>query len=56
MVLNEGMPVYRNPFEKGNLIITFDITFPEKKFADEAQLKVCHSNINYNDNNNAEII
>ena len=34
------MPIYRNPFEKGNLFVKFDITFPPNKFADEANLKV----------------
>ncbi|KAK3094437.1 hypothetical protein FSP39_001770 [Pinctada imbricata] len=29
-IMNEGMPTYRNPFEKGHLIITFDVKFPEK--------------------------
>ena len=27
-VLGEGMPQYRNPFEKGRLIIKFNIVFP----------------------------
>lgn len=27
-IMNEGMPIYRNPFEKGRLIITFVVTFP----------------------------
>ncbi|XP_067829430.1 dnaJ homolog subfamily A member 1 [Heptranchias perlo] len=27
-VLNEGMPIYRDPFEKGQLIIQFSIKFP----------------------------
>ena len=27
-VPNEGMPQYRNPFEKGRLIIAFDVRFP----------------------------
>jgi len=40
VVLNEGMPIYRSPFEKGNLIISFDITFPKNKFMEEDQLKV----------------
>ncbi|KAM4690899.1 dnaJ homolog subfamily A member 4-like [Rhinophrynus dorsalis] len=26
---NEGMPIYRNPFEKGNLIIQFQVKFPD---------------------------
>jgi DnaJ family protein A protein 2 len=45
VVLNEGMPIYRNHFEKGNLIINFDITFPGNKFAQEPQLKVMMRNI-----------
>ena len=28
-VLNEGMPTYRNPFEKGRLIIHFNVNFPK---------------------------
>ncbi|CAF0909996.1 unnamed protein product [Brachionus calyciflorus] len=28
-VLNEGMPMYKNPFEKGRLIITFSVKFPQ---------------------------
>lgn len=29
-VLNEGMPQYRNPFEKGKLIIQFMVNFPDR--------------------------
>ena len=29
-ILNEGMPVYRNPLEKGRLVIQFDVKFPAK--------------------------
>lgn len=29
-VLNEGMPISKSPQEKGNLIITFDIEFPQQ--------------------------
>ncbi|KAM3967235.1 dnaJ heat shock protein family (Hsp40) member A4-like [Aphomia sociella] len=29
-VLNEGMPMYKNPFEKGQLIIQFLVNFPER--------------------------
>lgn len=29
-VMGEGMPVYRDPFEKGRLIIQFNVKFPEK--------------------------
>lgn len=28
-VMNEGMPMHRNPFEKGRLIIKFDVKFPK---------------------------
>merc|ERR1712179_900871 len=27
-VMNEGMPMYKNPFEKGRLVISFKINFP----------------------------
>jgi len=29
-ILGEGMPQYKNPFEKGRLIVQFQIVFPEK--------------------------
>lgn len=29
-ILNEGMPQYRNPFEKGRLIIQFSVDFPRQ--------------------------
>lgn len=38
-VKGEGMPVYRNPFDKGDMIITFEVTFPPQNFADNGQLK-----------------
>merc|ERR1711881_313869 len=28
-VYGEGMPTYRNPFEKGKLIVKFSVDFPE---------------------------
>jgi DnaJ family protein A protein 1 len=28
-VLNEGMPMYKHPFEKGRLVIQFEVKFPE---------------------------
>jgi len=37
-IMGEGMPLYKNPFEKGNLYITFEITFPENNFADPTTL------------------
>lgn len=41
VVKGEGMPIYRNPFEKGDMFITFEVTFPPQNFADHDQLKVC---------------
>lgn len=38
-VQGEGMPHYKNPFEKGNLYITFDVVFPDSHFATEDQIK-----------------
>ena len=29
-VMGEGMPTYKNPFEKGRLIIQFQVNFPDK--------------------------
>lgn len=29
-ILNEGMPMYKNPFEKGQLIIQFIVNFPKR--------------------------
>ncbi|XP_055332893.1 dnaJ homolog subfamily A member 1-like [Paramacrobiotus metropolitanus] len=30
-IANEGMPIYRNPFEKGRLIVNFLVDFPDAK-------------------------
>ncbi|XP_064641723.1 dnaJ homolog subfamily A member 2-like [Lineus longissimus] len=38
-VMKEGMPRYRNPFNKGNLYVKFNIGFPPSNFADEKHLK-----------------
>ncbi|XP_065183973.1 dnaJ homolog subfamily A member 1-like [Sycon ciliatum] len=32
VVMGEGMPTHRNPFEKGRLIILFDVNFPKAGF------------------------
>jgi DnaJ family protein A protein 2 len=32
-IKGEGMPIHRNPFEKGNLYIKFNVEFPENQFA-----------------------
>lgn len=42
-IQGEGMPQHKNPFEKGNLYIKFDVTFPENNFATEDQLKKIES-------------
>ncbi|XP_070762753.1 dnaJ homolog subfamily A member 4 isoform X2 [Enoplosus armatus] len=34
-VQNEGMPLYRDPFERGQLIIQFHVEFPEKDWLPE---------------------
>ena len=28
-IIGEGMPTYKNPFEKGKIIIEFNVTFPD---------------------------
>lgn len=38
-VLNEGMPMYRRPFEKGRLIIHFSVLFPPANFLPKHKLK-----------------
>lgn len=35
----EGMPRYRNPFEKGRLIIKFQVTFPPNNFLPQDKLR-----------------
>lgn len=37
-VMGEGMPFYKNPFDRGNLYITFDVTFPDNHFTTEQNL------------------
>ena len=38
-VLNEGMPMYKNPFEKGRLIIQFTVKFPESGEIDAKNIR-----------------
>lgn len=40
MVKAEGMPQYRNPFEKGDLYVKFDVQFPENNWIDAEKLNV----------------
>ncbi|XP_054632848.1 dnaJ homolog subfamily A member 4 [Dunckerocampus dactyliophorus] len=35
LVQSEGMPIYRSPYEKGQLIIQFEVEFPEKHWLPE---------------------
>jgi DnaJ family protein A protein 1 len=37
-ILNEGMPTHRNPFEKGRLIITFQVKFPSDNWLPKPKL------------------
>ncbi|XP_061421758.1 dnaJ homolog subfamily A member 2 [Lethenteron reissneri] len=39
-IVGEGMPHYRNPFEKGNLYIKFDVEFPDKNWIDGEKLEL----------------
>ena len=38
-VEGEGMPVYRDPFQKGILYVKFDVKFPENNTFDEETIK-----------------
>ncbi|XP_061577798.1 dnaJ homolog subfamily A member 4 [Cololabis saira] len=34
-IQNEGMPIYKDPYEKGQLIVRFQVEFPEKQWLPE---------------------
>ena len=40
VVRGEGMPQYRNPFEKGDLYMKFDVQFPENNWINPDKLSV----------------
>lgn len=40
VVRGEGMPQYRNPFEKGDLFIKFDVQFPDNNWLSPEKLTV----------------
>lgn len=40
VVRGEGMPHYRNPFEKGDLYIKFEVQFPENNWISPEKLIV----------------
>ena len=37
-IMGEGMPIYRDPFTKGRLIIKFTVKFPENGFLPPAKI------------------
>jgi len=39
VILNEGMPAFKNPFQKGRLVIDFDVEFPSEGTFDEKTRK-----------------
>jgi len=39
VIENQGMPTYRNPFQKGNLVISFSITFPPNHWIPQNDLQ-----------------
>lgn len=39
VVMNEGMPLPRSPFEKGRLLIHFTVNFPQDQYLKPAELK-----------------
>lgn len=49
VVRGEGMPQYRNPFEKGDLYIKFDVRFPDNGWLSTEKLtvsRVCYVYVN----------
>lgn len=43
VVRGEGMPQYRNPFEKGDLYIKFEVRFPDNGWLSTEKLTVGHT-------------
>ena len=39
-IQKEGMPIHKNPYEKGNLYVKFDVKFPENNTLSEEAIKV----------------
>jgi len=40
VIQGAGMPTYKNPFSKGDMIIKFSVHFPSDGFASENQMRV----------------
>lgn len=43
VVRAEGMPQYRNPFEKGDLFVKFEVQFPQNNWISPEKLTVWRS-------------
>ncbi len=43
-IQKEGMPIHKNPYEKGNLYVKFDVKFPENNALSEDAIKVSERN------------
>ncbi|ORX82052.1 DnaJ-domain-containing protein [Anaeromyces robustus] len=39
-IQNEGMPTYKNPFDKGNLFVKFEIEFPNTEWYNDEKAKI----------------
>ncbi|KAJ1526480.1 Type I HSP40 co-chaperone [Nowakowskiella sp. JEL0078] len=42
-IVNEGMPIYRRPFDKGNLYIKFEIIFPQNHWTNYNKIQALES-------------
>jgi DnaJ family protein A protein 2 len=40
---HEGMPILKNPFEKGDIYVSFEVEFPPGKFFDAAKIRALES-------------
>lgn len=38
-IMGEGMPVYRDPYQKGRMVIQFTVAFPENNWISEPEIK-----------------
>ena len=47
VVKNEGMPIYRDPYTKGELFVKFDLTFPPQNFASADQIAVSTISVHF---------
>ena len=40
VIENEGMPIYKDPFTKGNLVIIFDVELPNRQWIMNNRVKL----------------